>query len=142
MQTHTPGQRPYRLLKAVLLISGIVELVYFTASHWFFHRAFFNALGVNGPELESPFVISQLQLIGALVMGYALMNLLIAGDPERNHPLMALILAVGLGCIAIFIGNVWAGTLPALFLLNAMLLAVQIALVAMLFPWTAKGEIR
>ncbi|MBY0564717.1 MAG: hypothetical protein K2P58_11065 [Hyphomonadaceae bacterium] len=119
------------------MIGGIVELVYFTASHWFFHRAFFNALGVNGPELESPFVISQLQLIGALVMGYALMNLLIAGDPERNRPLMALILAVGLGCIAIFIGNVWAGTLPALFLLNATLLAVQIALVTTLFPWTA-----
>lgn len=139
MQAHMPDHRPYRLLKAVLWISAAIELLYFTASHWFFHRAFFNMLGIDGPDLDSPFVISQLQLIGAQVMGYALMNFLIASDPERYRPLMALILAVGVGCIAIFIGNVWAGTLPALFLLNAALLAVQIALVTALFPWTSSA---
>ncbi len=59
------------------------------------------------------------------------------GAGESHVPEMALILAVGLGCIGIFIGSVWAGTLPALFLINAVLLAVQVVLVTCLFPWTA-----
>lgn len=126
--------RNLRLLKATLWISAIVEFVYFSLSHWFFHREFFHALGIRGPDLESPFVISQLQLIGAMVMGYALMNLVIASDPLRYRPLLKLILAIGSVCIAIFVVSVWVGTLPTMFLVNAALVLAQVALVAMLLP--------
>lgn len=127
-----------QLLKATLWISAIAEFVYFSTSHWFFHRAFFNALGIHGADLDSPFVISQLQLIGAMVMGYALMNLIIASDPVRYRPLLALILVIGTLCIAIFTISVWIGTLPALFMINAAILLVQVALVAALFPPNSK----
>lgn len=123
-----------RLLQATLWISALAEFVYFSLSHWFFHREFFHALGIHGPDLESPFVISQLQLIGALVMGYALMNLVIAGDPVRYRPFLNLILTIGSICIAIFVVSVWVGTLPAMFLVNAALVLAQVALVAMLLP--------
>jgi hypothetical protein len=137
VQKSTQQGSSYSLLRAVLWLIAAIELAYFTGSHWFFHRAFFNALGITGPDLESPFVISQLQLIGVLVMGYALMNVIIARDPERYRPFMAVILAVGIGCVIVFVGSVWAGTLPALFLINALLLSVQVVLVACLFPWKA-----
>ncbi len=123
-----------RVLKATLWISAIVDFVYFSLSHWFFHREFFRTLGIHRPDLESPFVISQLQLIGVLVMGYALMNLVIASDPLRYRPLLILILAIGSACIAVFVVSVWVGTLPAMFLVNAALVLAQVAVVAMLFP--------
>ena len=109
---------------------------------YFRMKQYFNALGIQGPDLESPFVRSQLQLIGALVLGYALMNLVIARDPERYRDVLAVIIAIGLCCIVIFIGNVLAGTLPALFLINAVLLTIQIAIVAGLFPWKSRGYVR
>ena len=128
----------YLLLRSVLCLSGLTEIIYFTSSHWFYHRAFFNFLGIYGADLESPFVQSQLQLIGLLVLGYALMTFLIASDPMRYRPLMAVIFVIGIGCIAIFIGWVIAGTLPPMFLVNAALLAVQLTAVGVLFPWKRK----
>ncbi len=122
------------LLRRTLWISALAEFAYFSLSHWLFHRGFFHALGIQGPDLESPFVVSQLQLIGALVMGYALINLIIASDPVRYRPLLTLILVIGSLCIAIFVVSVWVGTLPAMFLVNAALVLAQVVLVAMLLP--------
>ena len=139
MTTNPSSAARYPLLTAVLWVSGLTEIVYFTSSHWFYHRAFFNFLGIYGADLESVYVQSQLQLIGLLVLGYALMNFIIAGDPVRYRPLMALIFVVGIGCIAIFIGHVIAGTLPTMFLVNAALLAVQLIAVGVLFPWKAQA---
>ncbi len=130
-----------RLLKATLWISALAEFVYFSLSHWFFHRPFFNTLGIHGPDLESPFVISQLQLIGVLVMGYAVMNLVIASDPPRYRPLLKVILAIGALCIAIFIVSVQTGTLPVMFLVNAALVLVQVALVAILLPAVTRQDV-
>lgn len=127
-----------KMLKVVLWLGAAVDLGYFTASHWFFHRWFFHTLGIRGPDLESPFVISQLQLIGALVMGYALLNVVIARDPVRYREIMKIVLLVGCVCTFIFIGNVVAGTLPPLFLTTAALLCLQIVPVAWLFPWDTK----
>jgi hypothetical protein len=127
-------QQDHRLLKAVLRTSAVAELLYFTGSHWFFHHRFFNALGITGPDLDSPFVISQLQIIGLLVLGYSLLGFIIASDPVRYRAVLATILLVGVGCIAIFVGSVAAGTLPAPFLVNAVLLAIQIGLGVWLFP--------
>ena len=89
--------------------------------------------------MESTYVQSQLQLIGMLVLGYALLNFIIASDPVRFRPVMALIFFVGIGCIAIFIGHVIAGTLPTMFLVNAALLAVQLIVVGILFPWKVQA---
>ena len=135
MNTSPSKSTRYPLLTAALWISGLTEIVYFTSSHWFYHRAFFNFLGIYGADLESTYVQSQLQLIGMLVLGYALMNFIIASDPVRYRPVMALIFFVGIGCIAIFIGHVISGTLPTMFLVNAALLAVQLIVVGTLFPW-------
>jgi hypothetical protein len=129
----------YPLLTAILWISGLTEIFYFTSSHWFYRRAFFNFLGIYGADLESTYVQSQLQLIGMLVLGYALMNFIIASDPVRYRPIMALIFIVGIGCVAIFIAHVIAGTLPIMFLVNAALLAAQLIAVAVLFPWKTQA---
>lgn len=140
---YAPSERiadRHRLLKALLWSIGIVDLFYFTASHLFFPLAFFQALGASGPDLDSPFVISQLQLIGTLALGYSLMNFIIATDPERNRTLMALNLCIGTVFTAIFVGGVHIETLPAPFLINAMLLLVQIVLVMFLFPWISLGK--
>lgn len=139
MTMNTSISPRYPLLTAVLWISGLTEIVYFTSSHWFYHRTFFNFLGIYGADLESTYVQSQLQLIGMLVLGYALMNFIIASNPVRYRPLMGLIFFVGTGCIVIFIGHVIAGTLPTVFLVNAALLAVQLIAVGFLFPWKAQA---
>lgn len=122
------------LLKIVIQGSSLFLLIYFTASHWFFHRFFFNSLGVQGPDLESPFVISQLQLIGGMVAGYALLCLMIAKDLDRLKDVLKVVLLVGGISVVIFIGNVVRGTLPAAFLLNAALLSGQILIVLVLLP--------
>ena len=140
MTTNPSSPARYPLLTAVLWISGLTEIVYFTSSHWFYHRAFFNFLGIYGGDLESTYVQSQLQLIGMLVLGYALMNFIIARDPVRYRPLMALIFIVGTGCVAIFVAHVIAGTLPPMFLVNAVLLGVQLIAVGVLFPWKTQAE--
>ncbi len=116
-------------------MTAFVEFVYFSLSHWFAPELFFTSLGIPAAEVASPFVRSQLQLIGVFVMGISLLNLLIASDPPRYKAVMAIVLAVGGGAVVIFIGNVYAGLLPRLFLANALMISIQIALIAWMFPW-------
>lgn len=128
------------LLKTVMWCIGIFNLFYFTASHWFFRKEIFQALGWPCPDIDSPFVISQLHLTGILVLGYSLINLIIANDPLRNYILMALNLGIGLVCIVILIGGVYIGTLSAPILMNGVLLFVQVVLMMYLFPWILAGR--
>lgn len=56
----------------MLWIIAIMQIFYFSASNCFFQHEFFNVLGLYGLDLDSPFVISQLQLTGAMIMGCVL----------------------------------------------------------------------
>jgi hypothetical protein len=123
-----------RALQWALVLSAVCEVVWFTGSHWFWHRRFFNGLGIDGPELESPFVRSQLQLIGGMVLGYALITLHIARDPTGQRDLLRIVMVIGAIMIAIFLGNVASGSVPPQFLVNAGLLAVQIGVTGAWFP--------
>ena len=130
------SRQPFSFLSTVLRVSALVEFVYFSLSHWFAPALFFTTLGIDVAEVASPFVRSQLQLIGAMVMGYSLINLLVASNPHQHRDVMGIVLFVGAVCIAIFVGHIIAGTLPVLFVFNVVLLAVQILAVALLFPWS------
>lgn len=122
-------------LIVLLRIFALIEFVYFSLSHWFFPAFFFTSLEIDASEVASHFVKSQLQLIGAMVMGYSLLNLVVASDLRKNRDVMGVILLVGLVCTGIFIGHVVAGTLPKIFLINAAMLSTQIMIAAWLFPW-------
>lgn len=121
-------------LPSLLRVFALFEFVYFSLSHWFAPKLFFTTLGVDAAEVASPFVRSQLQLIGAMVMGYSLLNLLVASDPHRHRGVMAIVLVVGTACVAIFLGHILAGTLPMLFAANAVLLSIQVLAIAWMFP--------
>ena len=127
-------------VKVILRAAAFVEVGYFTASHWFFHQRFFNWLGIDGPDLNSPFVVSQLRLIGALVLGFAALGWIAASDPRRHRAVIQVLLLTGSACVMIFVSSVITGALPPQFLLNAMLLALPILLVTVLYPW--KGDER
>lgn len=122
----------------LLRLAALIEFVYFSLSHWFAPELFFTSLGISATEVASPFVRSQLQLIGLFVAGFSLLNLLIAGDPPRYKAVMAIVLAVGAGAVGVFIGNYSAGLLPGLFLVNALLISIQIGMIAWLFPWRVR----
>lgn len=124
-----------QILIILLRIFALIEFVYFSLSHWFTPTYFFTSLGIDATEVASQFVRSQLQLIGAMVMGYSLLNLVVASDLRKNRDVMSIILLVGLVCTGIFIGHVAAGTLPKIFLINALMLLTQILIAAWLFPW-------
>ncbi len=132
-QPHGSSAR-MNLLKIVIKVTSLFLLIYFTASHWFFHKLFFNSLGIHGADLESPFVISQLQLIGGMVAGYALLCFIIARDLDRLKDVLKVVLLVGAISVVIFVGNVAMGTLPVPFLVNAGFLAGQIFIVLILLP--------
>lgn len=123
--------------------SGLFLGAYFTVSHWFFPKAFFRALEETGPELDSPFLLSQLQLIGAMVLGYAALCWLVAREPARHHEVLRIILGVGALSTLIFVGSVALGRLPAVFLVNAGVLLLQMSVVAGLMkrsPSSLKSE--
>jgi len=124
-----------KILIVLLRIFALIEFVYFSLSHWFFPTFFFASLNIDAAEVTSHFITSQLQLIGVMVMGYSLLNLIVASDLRKNRDVMRVILLVGLGCTGVFIGHVVAGTLPAIFLINAAMLSTQIVIAAWLFPW-------
>lgn len=131
-----PSKSSNRTIRILLWVCAIAEVAYFTASHWFYHRLFFNTLGIKGPILESTFVISQLQLIGALVLGYAALTLLAASDPPKHRSTIKVVLVVGAMATAIFVGNIALGRLPIEFGANAVVLVLQIVLVSWLYPWS------
>jgi len=112
-------------LALTLRVSAVFLLVYFTASHWFFPTFFFRALGIEAREVASHFVLSQLRLIGAMVAGYAIILVIVAGDLARYLPVLWTVIAVGAMCTAVFVGQVAAGTLPVGFLVNAGALVLQ-----------------
>jgi len=108
-----------QILIVLLRIFALIEFVYFSLSHWFFPAFFFTSLEINASEVASHFVNSQLQLIGAMVMGYSLLNLVVASDLRKNRDVMSIILLVGTVCAGIFVGHVVAGTLPKIFLISS-----------------------
>lgn len=129
------------IVKIVLRSAAVIEAGYFTASHWFFHAYFFNALGIHGAELGSAFVISQLQLIGALVLGFALLSWIAASDPLKYRAVVQVILLIGCLCTSIFVYSVVTGRLPIQFSFNAVLVALQLLFVTAFYPWK-EGSIR
>lgn len=127
------------LLSVLLRITAVFIFVYFSLSHWFFWKPFFNFLGIYGSDLESRFVTSQLHLIAFMVMGYSLLLYLISTNPRKHRGTMVVVMLVGLGCSSVFIGNVLLGTLPKGFLLNTLILVCPMVFVVILFPWREKA---
>ncbi len=134
LRTMSDPCRTHRPLRILLTISAACEVLWFTSSHWFWHRRFFNLLAVHGPDLESTFVISQLQLIGAMVMGYALTMLLIARDPVKYREVLRIVLFTGVIAALIFVGNVVTGRMSPMFLINASMLTAQFVAATFWFP--------
>jgi hypothetical protein len=125
-----------RILKIVLKISALIEVFYFTASHWFFHEYFFNSLGIFGNDLSSTFVISQFQLIGAQVLGIAAITWIAASDPLKYRMIIQALLFTGCIAVAIFVYNVITVRVPVQFIVNAILIGGQVVLITVLFPWS------
>ncbi len=123
------------IVKIILKLTALVLLVYFTSSHWFFHKYFFNSLDIYGNDLNSTFVISQLQLIGALSLGFAFLAWIASNDPLKHRVIIQALLLTGSICIAIFFYNIGTGKLPIRFWINAILLAIPLLLVIIFYPW-------
>lgn len=121
-------------LPALLRTFAVLEFIYFSLSHWFAPALFFTTLGIDANAVASPFVRSQLQLIGAMVMGYSLTFLVVATDPFKYRDFLKISILVGIFAIGIFAMHVAAGTLPKLFAVNALMLSMQVGLVVWLFP--------
>jgi hypothetical protein len=121
-------------LPALLRTFAVLEFIYFSLSHWFAPALFFTTLGIDPNAVASPFVRSQLQLIGAMVMGYSLTFLVVATDPFKYRDFLKISILVGIFAIGIFAMHVAAGTLPKLFAVNALMLSMQVGLVVWLFP--------
>ena len=71
-------------------------------------------------------------------MGYAMLNFLIARDPERLRDVLKVVLWVGAMASMIFVGNILMGRIPVRFLWNAGFLAAQILAILVLFPGKIK----
>ncbi|MGV8934614.1 MAG: BphX family protein [Gallionellaceae bacterium] len=124
-----------RILKIILRISALIEIFYFTASHWFFHEYFFNSLGIYGNDLSSTFVISQFQLIGAQVLGIAMITWIAASDPIKYRSIIQVLLFTGSVAVVIFVYNILAARVPVQFIANAILIGSQIIIITALYPW-------
>ena len=123
------------IVKVVLRTAALVEIGFFTVTHWFFREYFFNSLGIKSSEFSSTFVISQLQLIGALVLGFAILSWIAASDPIKYRTVIQVMLLTGSLCVSIFVYSVATGKLPEQFAFNATLIALQLLLVTVFYPW-------
>jgi hypothetical protein len=123
-----------RILKFIMRTSALIEVAYFTASHWFFPVYFFNALGIYEDELNSLFVINQLKLIGAMVLGIAIITWVAASDPLKYRDIIQALLFMGSVVVAIFIYDVTL-KVPVQFIVNAVLIGSQVFIVSFLYPW-------
>ena len=123
------------ILKFIMRASALIEVAYFTASHWFFHVYFFNALGIYGDDLNSLFVINQLKLIGAMALGIATITWVAASDPLKYRAIIQALLFMGSVVTAIFIYDVVTSKVPVQFIVNAVLIGSQVLIVSVLYPW-------
>ena len=123
------------ILKFIMRASALVEVAYFTASHWFFHVYFFNTLGIYGDDLNSLFVINQLKLIGAMALGIATITWVAASDPLKYRAIIQALLFMGSVVVAIFIYDVVTSKVPVQFIVNAVLIGSQVLIVSVLYPW-------
>ncbi|MBI3319975.1 MAG: hypothetical protein HYZ89_05260 [Candidatus Omnitrophica bacterium] len=138
-ESHHPRGKLH-LLKVLLRTFAVIDVGCFSASHWFFPARYFHSLGVTGVNFATGFVISQLHLIGALVVGLALMGWVAASDPIGYRPVIRFLFVTGVLCTLIWVYHIVMGNLPPRVWWNVVVVVVQLMVVGILYPWSSHGR--
>jgi hypothetical protein len=125
------------VLKWLLIIAGVFQIAYWGVSHLFFPRWYLQSVGLNELAQDPGSTTVFLNEIGVLAAGMGIASILAAFDPVRNFAVIVVLYIDGIGSMAVSLYHILAGTMASGEWVTVILIAVQIVLLTVLYPWSA-----
>jgi hypothetical protein len=131
-----------KLLKAFLIVAGLVQLFYWGFSHLFYYQWYLGAVGMHELAQAPGKALIFMHEIGVLTIGMGLASILASLNPAKNLYLIVSLLVVSIGSMAISIYHVFFMGVTTGELQTVFVIALQIAILVYLYPWKEAWENR
>ncbi len=124
-----------KALKWFLIISGLIQICYWGISHLFFPQWYLRSIGLVDLAENPGTTIIFLNEIGVLTTGLGLATIIAALNPVRYFPLIAVLYLVAIGSMAVSVYHITTGNMVAGEWTTVIVLAIQIMILTLLYPW-------
>jgi hypothetical protein len=124
------------MLRWFLLLSGVVQIAYWSLSHLFFPKWYLASVGMTGLAENPGPVLIFMHEIGILTLGIGLVTMLSARDPVRNFSVIVMLYAVSVGSVATSLYHILVNHTASGEWATVVIIAVQLVILTALYPWS------
>jgi hypothetical protein len=124
-----------KVLKWVLILSGLFQIGYYGISHLFFPLWYLRSVGIDvaAANLEETFLF--LHEIGVLAIGIGVATILAANNPIKNIAIIVTLYVISVGSMLTSSYHIlFKGTAGGEWMTVAII-AAQVIIVTLLYPW-------
>ncbi len=123
------------ILKWLLVISGVVQIVYWGISHLFFPSWYLQSIGLTELAENPGDTLIFLHEIGVLDVGMGIATILAARDPVKNFAIIVVLYIAGMGSVLISLYHILFGGIASGEWVTVCVISVQMILLTILYPW-------
>ncbi len=124
------------ILKVLLIIAGIIQIGYWGISHLFFPQWYLQSVGLTTLAVNPGSTVVFLNEIGVLAIGMGLASILASIDPIKNFAIIIVLYIDGVGSMFVSFYHIMVGNMASGEWLTIIIIAVQMILLSILFPWS------
>ena len=124
------------ILKIFLIISGLFQIAYWGISHLFFPQWYLKSVGLVALAANPGTTIAFMNEIGTLTIGMGVATILAAINPVKNFVVIIMLYMVAAGSIAVSMSHIASGTMASGEWTTVVVIAVQLLLLSILYPWS------
>jgi hypothetical protein len=124
------------ILRWFLLLSGVVQIAYWSLSHLFFPKWYLASVGMTGLAKNPGPALIFMHEIGILTLGIGLVTMLAARDPIKNFSVIVMLYVVSVGSVATSLYHILVNHTASGEWTTVVLIAVQLVILTALYPWS------
>ncbi len=124
-----------RLLKYLLILSGIFQIGYWGVSHLFFPQWYLQSVGLTELAANPGSTTVFLNEIGILTIGTGIAAILAAFNPIKNFAIIIVLYINAVGSIFVSLYNILIGKMASGEWITIIVILIQVILLSILYPW-------
>jgi hypothetical protein len=124
------------ILRWFLVLSGVIQIVYWSLSHLFFPKWYLASVGMTELAKNPGPVLIFMHEIGILTLGIGLITMLAARDPVKNFSVIVMLYVVSLGSIATSLFHILVKHTASGEWTTVVIISVQLVILTALYPWS------
>jgi hypothetical protein len=123
------------ILKWFLILSGIIQICYWSLSHLFFPQWYLHSVGMNTLAANPGDVLIFMHEIGILTVGIGIATILAAFNPVKNIAIIIVLYIISFGSILISLYHILYKGIAGGEWMTVIIIAIQLIILTVLYPW-------